>query len=63
MQGCNHCSFVDARNQALIDRRSSRDPQGMAIEAPFAKKVARFQNTYDASLPRSETTVSLILPF
>ena len=50
MQGRNHCCFSDARNQGLIDRHSCCDPQRMAIQASFAKKVARFKNTYDCFL-------------
>ena len=50
MQGGNHCCFGDARNQALIDRRSRCDTQRMAIQTSFAKKVTRFQNTYDCFL-------------
>src|ERR1700731_597765 len=50
MQGGNHCCFSDARNKALIDRRSRCDAQRMAIQTSFAKKVARFQNTYDCFL-------------
>src|SRR6202045_2703735 len=50
MQGPNHCGFGDARNQGLINRRSRCDTQRMAIQASFAKKGARFQNTYDCFL-------------
>src|SRR3984885_3223969 len=50
MQRGNHCCFSDARNQALIDRRSRCDPQRMTVQTSFAKKVVRFQNTYDCFL-------------
>src|ERR1700738_894988 len=50
MQGSNHCSFIDARNQALIDRRGRCDPQRMAIQTSFAKKMVRFQKAYDCFL-------------
>jgi hypothetical protein len=50
MQHGNHCCFSDARNQGLIDRRSRCETQRMAIQTFFAKKVARFQNTYDRFL-------------
>src|SRR5580693_5653728 len=50
MQRGNHCCLSDARNQALIDRRSRCDTQRMAIQTTFAKKVVRFQNTYDCFL-------------
>src|ERR1700733_2925421 len=50
MQGGNHCRFGDARNQGLFDCRSRCDTQRMAIQTSFAKKVARFQNTYDCFL-------------
>ena len=32
-----HC-FSDARNQALIDRRSRCDTQRMTVQTPFAKE-------------------------
>ena len=35
---------------------------GMAVQTPFAKKVTSPEEADDSSLPRSETTVSLILP-
>src|ERR1700693_492815 len=50
MQGGNHCCFSDARNKALIDRRSRCDTQRMAIQTSFAKKVSRFQNTHNCFL-------------
>jgi hypothetical protein len=50
MQRGNHCCFSDARNQALIDRRSRCDAQRMTVQTSFAKKVVRFQNTYDCFL-------------
>src|ERR1700723_4338823 len=50
MQGGNHCCFIDVRNQALIDRRSRCDTQRMAVQTSFAKKVTRFQNSYDCFL-------------
>jgi hypothetical protein len=50
MQSSNHFCFGDARNQGLLDGRSCCDPQRMAIETSFAKKVSRFQNTYDCFL-------------
>src|SRR6476646_5936969 len=50
MQGSNHCCFSDARNQGLIDRRSRCDPQRMTVQTSFAKKVVRFQHTYDCFL-------------
>src|ERR1700722_1045628 len=50
MQSSNHFCFGDARNQALLDRRSSCDPQRMAIQTALTEKVARFQNTYDCFL-------------
>src|SRR4029077_17455052 len=50
MQRGNHCCFSDARNQALIDRRSRCDTQRMTVQTSFAKKVVRSQNTYDCFL-------------
>src|ERR1700733_10770434 len=50
MQRGNHCRFSDARNQALIDRRSRCDTQRMTVQTCFPKKVVRFQNTYDCFL-------------
>src|SRR5580693_9948518 len=50
MQRGNHCCLSDARNQALIDRRSRCDTQRMTVQTSFAKKVVRFQNTYDCFL-------------
>ena len=50
MQGCNHCCFRDARDQRLVDRHSCCDPQRVAIETSFAKKMGGCQNAYDCFL-------------
>src|ERR1700733_9373483 len=50
MQSSNHCRFGDARNQAFIARCSRCDPQRMAIQTSFAKKVIRSKDAHDRFL-------------
>jgi hypothetical protein len=44
------------RNHAFVDRPRRCDAQRMAVQASFAKKVARSDDCITASLPCLETT-------
>src|SRR5438105_6725973 len=62
MKGRNHGRFLQARDHAFIDCPGCCDAPRMAVETSFAKKVTGPRIATTASLPCSETTVSLILP-